>query len=50
MPLTKLKTPAGTLASSRISAITIDESGAISDGLSMAVHPAARQGASFETT
>ena len=50
IPFIRLKTPAGTFASSNISAITIDERGAISEGFNMAVHPAARHGASLDTT
>jgi hypothetical protein len=50
IPLIRLNTPAGTFASWSISAIIIDERGAISEGLSIAVHPEAKQGASFDTT
>ena len=46
-PLTRLNTPGGTPASSRISANTSPLSGAISDGLSTTVQPAARAGATL---
>ena len=49
-PLTKLNTPLGTPASWKISAITIEDSGAISLGFNTAVHPEAKHGANFETT
>ena len=47
-PLTRLKTPAGTPASSIISANKIAFSGAISVGLRTIVHPAARAGATLQ--
>ena len=47
-PLTRLKTPAGTPASSRISAKMIASSGAISLGLSTMVQPAASAGATLQ--
>ena len=46
-PLTKLKTPEGKPASSIISANSIAEIGAISDGLSIIVHPVANAGITF---
>lgn len=49
-PLTMLKTPAGKPASSIISANTIDDIGAISDGFSTTVQPAASAGTTFNAT
>ena len=49
-PFTRLKTPAGNLASSIISANSIEESGAISDGFNIIVHPAAKAGITFKFT
>ena len=46
-PLTRLNTPAGTPASCRISATRMAFSGAISEGLSTMVQPAARAGATL---
>ena len=47
-PLTRLKTPGGTPASSRISAKIMASSGAISLGFSTMVQPAARAGATLQ--
>jgi hypothetical protein len=47
-PLTRLNTPAGTPASSRISVKMIAFSGATSDGLSTIVQPAASAGATLQ--
>ena len=47
-PLTRLKTPLGTPASSRISAKTMASSGAISLGFSTMVQPAASAGATLQ--
>ena len=47
-PLTRLKTPAGTPASSRISANKMALKGAISEGLSTIVQPAANAGATLQ--
>ena len=47
-PLTRLNTPAGTPASSRISANKIAFKGAISDGFKTIVQPAARAGATLQ--
>ena len=46
-PLTKLKTPAGKPASCIISANNIPESGAISEGFNIIVHPVANAGITF---
>ena len=47
-PLTKLNTPAGTPASSNISANKMAFKGAISDGFNTIVQPAARAGATLQ--
>ena len=47
-PFTKLNTPAGNPASSIISANSIPDNGAISDGLSTIVHPVAKAGITFK--
>ena len=47
-PSTRLKTPGGTPASCRISAMTWPESGAISEGFSTIVQPAASAGATLQ--
>ncbi len=47
-PWTRLKTPAGTPASSRISAKTMAFKGATSDGFRTIVQPAARAGATLQ--
>ena len=47
-PLTRLNTPAGTPASSRISANRIAFNGATSDGFSTIVQPAANAGATLQ--
>ena len=49
-PLTILNTPAGKPASSIISAKTMDDIGAISDGFSTTVQPAASAGTTFSVT
>ena len=49
-PLTMLKTPAGTPASCMISAKRMLDIGAISDGFSTIVHPAASAAPTFSTT
>ena len=47
-PLTKLKTPGGNPASCIISANTIPEMGAISEGFKIIVQPAERAGITFK--
>ena len=47
-PLTRLKTPAGTPASSRASAKTIALNGETSEGFTTIVHPAAKAGATLQ--
>jgi hypothetical protein len=49
-PLTRLNTPAGKPASSIISANSMADSGATSDGLRMTVQPAATAGTTFSVT
>ena len=49
-PFTRLKTPAGTPASSSTSAKTIDDKGAISEGFSTQVSPASSAGITFSVT
>ena len=47
-PFTKLNTPFGKPASSIISANSIPEIGAISDGFKIIVHPVANAGTTFK--
>ena len=49
-PFTMLKTPGGRPASSTISAKTIEDSGAISEGFSTMVSPASSAGITFSVT